>query len=141
MPVVVFGWTKAIRWPPAPTRGRSSIKRYPEAPTAGQGLVEIGHPVADMVNTGASFGHELGDGPFGCEGLQQLNLGFAERQGHDGCAVPFLRPVVGFEAKDVAIKRQALVDAFDRETDMGDSGFREHGASAPGRQMNGRCAN
>ena len=52
--------------------------------TAGiEGFVQVGNPVADVVDAGTAFGQELGDGTIGGARLQKLDLGVTEVQRDD----------------------------------------------------------
>ena len=46
----------------------------------GQGLVQIGNPVADVMNAGAAPLEKARDGSVRSAGFEQLDLGWAERK-------------------------------------------------------------
>lgn len=104
--------------------------------TAGiEGFVQVGNPVADVMDTGAALGQEPGDGTIGGAGLQELDLGVAEVQrddhrpiGHFGAA--------GGQTKDLGIKGKGCGDVLHRDANMGDPGAGDQG-SLPGRISHG----
>ena len=87
MPAVAFGCTKAMRRPPAPSAWSLVHQSVAGAPAGGQGGVQIGHPVADVMNAGAAAGEEPGDGTVRLERREQLDVGFAEGKRNDAGAV------------------------------------------------------
>ena len=91
----------------------------PPRTAGGQCLVEIGNPVADMMDTRSAPLEKFRDGTVGSTRLEQLDLGFAKGKGNDAGAVGRLRRMRR-DAEHVAIEWQRGFDALDRDTDMGD---------------------
>jgi hypothetical protein len=122
----------------APTRTRTRLlihELVAGATTGIEGFVQIGDPVADVMDTGTAFGQEPGDGTIGGAGLQELDLGVAEVQrddhrpiGHFGAA--------GGQTKDLGIKGKGCGDVLHRDANMGDPGAGYQG-SLPGRISHG----
>ena len=82
-------------------------------------LVEIGNPVADVMDPRSAPLKESRDGTVGRTRLEQLDLGLAEWQGDDVGAVGSFRRMRR-DAEHIAIEWQRGFDALDRDTDMGD---------------------
>ena len=61
-PAVALGWRNAIRFPSAPRRGVSSIRRMPAARQRVERAVEIVDGEADVMDARAALGDELADG-------------------------------------------------------------------------------
>jgi len=98
--------------------------------------IEIGHPIADVVNAGPPAGQEPGDRTLGRLGLQELHLRGTEGKGHDPGAVgPFW--LAGREAQDVAIKGKRAFDTLNGDADVGDDRTLGHGRSGIGPGLNG----
>ena len=91
----------------------------PLAATFVERPVEVRHSITHVVNAGPALGHKAGHRSIGRDGVQQFDLGVAERQGNDG------GPVDGFggarlETEHVAIERERAIEIGDRDTDMSD---------------------
>ena len=117
---------------PTCTRTRLLIHELVAGAAAGiESFVQIGNPVADVVDAGPAFGQEFGDGTIGGAGLQKLDLGVAEVQRDDH------RPIrhfgaAGGETKHLGIEGKGCGDVLHRDADMGDPGTGDQG-SLPGR--------
>lgn len=94
-----------------------------------EGLVQIGDPVADMVNAGAPPGEESGDGAVGSLGFEQLHVRLAEGKRDDASSVGPLR-MSWSEAENVAIEGQRSLDTFDGYADMSDTRAVGHRSAA-----------
>lgn len=95
--------------------------------TAGrEGGIEIGHPVADMMDARSAPLQELRDRAVGGAGLEQFDIRLAEGERDDAGTVGFLG-VPGDEAEDVCIERQRGFNALHRDADVGDTGLVGHG--------------
>jgi len=99
--------------------------RFVDEPVAGtatriEGTVEVGDPVADVVNARSATREKPSDRTVGAVWLQKLHLNVAECQADDRRAVdPFRR--AGDEAEDVTIERKSGRDAGHRDRDMSDT--------------------
>jgi thioredoxin 1 len=94
--------------------------------TAGfEGSVQVGHPVADVMNAGAAPGEEAGDGPLRIERGEQLHLRVAEGKSHDGGAVGRLR-CLGVESEHVAVESEGRIEVGHGNADMRDAGAIRH---------------
>lgn len=86
--------------------------------------VEIGYAVTHVVNARPAPGQEPGDRPVRRHRVQQLDFGGAERQRDNGRAVHgFGRP--GFQAEDVTVECEGLVEIGDGDADVRDFGVRQ----------------
>ena len=110
-----------------PAPGRLIDQPVSELPAGVQRGIEVGHTVADVVDAGAAPRQEAGDGTVGTDGFEQLDFGSAEGQRNDAGAVGFLHQMRN-DAEDVAIEGQGIVDAFNRNANVGD-GSRGHEGS------------
>ncbi len=108
----------------ASARGAAARRVIHESITGGatllQGLVEVGDPVAHMMNTGAATGDELGDRTLGVARLEQLDVHIAEPHAHDRSSIGVFG-VAGHEAQDVAVERQRVGDARHGDADVGEA--------------------
>ena len=77
---------------------------------------------------GPRLARNLAIGPSAVAGRQQLHLGLAERQGHDGGAVGLLRRV-RLETEHVTIEGERRVDVRHGDPDMSDAGAIRHSGS------------
>lgn len=93
---------------------------------SGQGAVEIGNPIADVVNTWAAARDEFRDGAVRALRLEQLHVRPAEGERYDPGAIGTLRGT-GSETEDVAIEGKGAVDTLDGYADVGDLGAVGHG--------------
>jgi hypothetical protein len=93
----------------------------PSESAGGESRVEVHDSVADVVNPRPPLGEESGDGSIGAVWREQLNLGLAERQTHDGRAVGGLGRV-RLETEHVTIKGERLADVRHGDPDMSDAG-------------------
>lgn len=84
-----------------------------------QRAVEIGNTVADVMDAGATLGKKLRHGTVGIGGFEQLDVDRTEMQADDGRAVGRFRPA-GSKTQNVAVKRESVGNARDRDADMGD---------------------
>ena len=107
----------------APRADPGLLIDQPVSPRAalGQRPIEVGNPVADMVNARSAPLEKFGDGAFGRARFQQLDLGGAQGKRDDVRAIGSFRRMRR-DAEHVAIEWQRGFDAFDRDTDMGDYG-------------------
>jgi hypothetical protein len=83
--------------------------------------VEIGNPVADVVNPGASLRQELSNGSVGVERREQLHFRVSHRQREDGGAIDCFRRM-RHQAKDVRVKGDCRFQVGDGNSDMRDAG-------------------
>src|SRR5688572_21023961 len=98
--------------------------RFIDQPIAGrasprQRRLEIGDPVADVVDAGPAFRKELRHGARGIARLEQLDVDGTEMQADDGRAVGRLGVARG-KTQDVTIEGERVVDAGDGDADMSD---------------------
>lgn len=92
--------------------------------TGFQGSVEVGHPVAHVMDAGTPPGQEPADRRFGFHGLEQLDLGATEVEMNDPGTVN------GFggtrcHTEHVAVEAQRRIDALDGDAEMGNSGIHD----------------
>jgi len=85
-----------------------------------QGLVEVGDPVAHVMNPGAATGDEPGDRTVGIARLEQLDVHVAEPHTHDGRPVGVLG-VAGDEAQDVAVEGERIGDTGHGDADVSEA--------------------
>lgn len=90
----------------------------------GQGSVEIGNPVADVMNPRAAAGQESTDRRIGAGGLEQLDLSASEVEMNNPGAVD-LFGAARLHPEHVAVKAQRGVDAFDGDAEMGNGGIHD----------------
>jgi thioredoxin 1 len=90
-----------------------------------EGSVQVGHPVADVMNAGAPPGEEPGDRTIRLERGEKLHLGIAERQRHDRGTVSRLR-CLGFESEHVAVEGEGRIEVGHGNADMRDAGAIRH---------------
>jgi hypothetical protein len=107
----------------------------PGGPAALQGRVEVGNPIADVMNSGPPLFEESGHRAGGIPRGQQLHLGFAEWQGNDGRAVGLLGRMRR-ETKNVAVKSERGVEVRHRYANVGNSGCLGH--MSPGTKQDQR---
>ena len=106
---------------PAGSRARGLIDELVAVPAAGgQCRVEIGYPVADMMDARTPAGQELGDrtGWFG--GRQELDFRLPEWEGNDRGAVDLFSPV-RLKTEHVAVKAQRLLEIAHRHSDVSEA--------------------
>ena len=107
---------------PADTLARSFIyQAVSRATTRREGRVEIGNPVADVVDARSAASEKFRDWSRGIGGREQLEPGGAELDRPNG------GPIDGFsglrlDAEDVAIKSEGSVQIGDRDADVSDLG-------------------
>ena len=87
--------------------------------------IEIGYPVADMVDAGSSASQEFPDRAVRISGSQQLDGRISERKGEDGSSVHLLG-WIGLHAQDVAVKGECRLEVWNGNADMGDAGAISH---------------
>jgi hypothetical protein len=87
--------------------------------------VQIIDSEADVVNAGTAFGDELADGRLGGFGLQQLHERLARAQTGDPGTIGIVQGLFG-DTEQVAIKGQDLIEGFDGNSDVRDSGAFGH---------------
>jgi hypothetical protein len=87
--------------------------------------IEVGYPVANVVNPGTSPGQKLADGTLRLYGRKQLDLGIPEGKRDDGCTIHHLRRM-GLEAKDVPVKGQRGLEVRHGDAYMGNAGAVSH---------------
>src|SRR6267143_1649961 len=107
---------------PAPGTAARHVVDEPvtRGPAALERSVEIGHPVADMVDSRAAPGEKLRHRTRGVAGLEQLDLRVAQGEADDRRAIGgFGTPRL--EAQDVPVKGQGEGDARHGNADMGDA--------------------
>src|SRR2546425_310253 len=90
-------------------------------PAALQCPIEVGHPVADVMEAGAASGEELRHGALRVAGLKEFDLNVAQREADDGGAIGGLG-LPRLEAEDVPVKGQGVGDARHGDADMRDAG-------------------
>ena len=90
-------------------------------PAGGEGGIQIRHPIAQVMDAGTATLEEPGDRAVRRERREQLDLGVAERQGHDGGAVRLFRRV-RCEAEDIPIKGKRRVEIRHGDSDMRNAG-------------------
>jgi hypothetical protein len=100
----------------------------PGQPASFQRRIEIGNPVAYMMNTGAAFFEEPGDRAFRGLGAQQLDFGLAEGQGYDGGAIGGFRRMRN-QAEHVTIERERRGKVRNRDADVSNPGCLGHWGS------------
>ena len=83
--------------------------------------VEIGNPVADVVDARASPGEEFPNGTVRMERREQLNLGIPQWKRHNGGAIDCFGRM-RHDAKDVPIKSECRFQVGDGDSDMRDAG-------------------
>lgn len=83
--------------------------------------VEIGNPVADVVNARASPGEEFSNGTVRVERREQLNLGVSQWKRQDGGAIDCFGRM-RHDAKDVPVKGECRFHVGDGNSDMRDAG-------------------
>ena len=83
--------------------------------------VEIGNPIADVVNAGPAPGQEFSNRTVRLERGQQLHFRVAHWKRQDGGAIDgFGR--MGHQAQDVPVKSQSGFQVGDGDADMGNAG-------------------
>jgi hypothetical protein len=87
----------------------------------GKSRIEVGHPIADVVNSRPPFGQKPGDRTVGVAWGQQLHLGLAERQGHDGRSVGGFG-MMGLKTEHVTIEGERRAEVRHGDPDMSDAG-------------------
>lgn len=111
-------------------------------PAGGERLVQIGHAITDVVNAGAAPGQESGDRTVRGSGLQEFDFRATEVERDDSGAVGLFRGA-GNHSEHITIECQRGVDAFDRDTDVGNDRLIRHGRVAMFQGFNvstARCA-
>jgi len=98
----------------------------PAVPAGVEGLVEIGDTIAEVVDSRAPLGQESGDRTVGVHGLEEFDLGIAEGERHDSCAVRLLGGMRG-DPEDVAVEAQGGFDVRDGDAHVGEAGWMGHG--------------
>ena len=91
------------------------------AATRREGRVEIGDPVADVVDARSAAGEELRDWPRGIGGREQLEPGGAELDRPNGGSIDGFSGL-RLDAEDVAIESERSVQIRDRDADVSDLG-------------------
>jgi hypothetical protein len=92
----------------------------PGAAAGCQRGIEIGHPVADVMDSWATPSDEPVDGRVGNDRSEQLHIHIAEGYGN------YFRPIGGFhsggrEAQNVAIERDSGLEVLNGHADVGDT--------------------
>jgi thioredoxin 1 len=90
-----------------------------------EGRVEIGHPVADVMNARPSAVEKLGDGSVRGERRKQLDFGFPKGQRDNGSAVGLLERMRR-ESQDITIEGQRRVEVRHGDANMSDAGEIRH---------------
>ncbi len=98
----------------------------PCSPAGYECRVEVGHPIADVVNTGAAPGQELPDRTIGASRGEQLHLGVAKGKGQNSRPVHLFNRM-GDQSQDVPVEGERRFEVGDRYSDMGDVGAFSHG--------------
>lgn len=114
---------------PVPARslsGQFVDQLVPGAAAGVEGGVEVGDPIADVVDAGPAPCQEATHRRIGPERLQQFHLALAEGQGHDGGTVGHCRRA-GLESEHVAIERDRGGKVRHGDSDMGDARELGHG--------------
>ena len=83
-----------------------------EDPACGKRRIEVGNPVADVVDAGTAFGEEAGDWGVRRDRLQEFDIGPAEVEVEDPGTIGFLRSATG-DLQDVAVEGDGLLEAGD----------------------------
>ena len=90
-----------------------------------EGSVQVGHPVADVMNAGAPPGEEPGDRTVRLKRGEKLHLGVAERERDNRGTVSDLGRM-GFQPEHVAVKGEGHVKVGHGNADMRDAGAIRH---------------
>jgi len=114
---------------PAACRPHARHLVYQAIPCGPAGLecrVQIGHPIADVVNAGAALGQELPYRTIWASRHEQLHLGFAKGKGQNSRPIDFFRRM-GDQSQDVPVEGERRFQIGDGYPDMGDVGAISHG--------------
>ena len=96
------------------------------APAGVEGPVEVGHPVADVVDTRAAPLEKAGDRSRRLPRGEQLDVALSHREGDDGGAVgKFVRP--RDQAEDVSIERERGLEVRYGDAHVRDARLVGHG--------------
>ena len=107
---------------PADTLAWSFIDQtVSRASTRRERRVEIGNPVADVVDAGSAPSEKLRDWPRGIAGREQFEPGGAELDRPNGRAIDGFSGL-RLDAEVVAIKSERSVQIVDRDADVSDLG-------------------
>lgn len=113
--------------PPAGAPARGFINRAAAGlPAGSQRRVEVGDPVAEVVDAGAVALEIFSDRALRIVRGEQLDHGVAERDGNDPGAIGILERA-GRRAEDPAVERQRFLEVGDGDPDVGEPGRREAG--------------
>ena len=94
-------------------------------PAGLDGGIEIGDPVADVMNAGAALGQEFPNGAVGLDRSQKLDLGLPERERQNSRSVHrFLR--MGLDSEHVTIKGHCRIEVSHGNADMRNAGAVNH---------------
>lgn len=91
------------------------------SPAGGERGIQIRDPIAQMVDAGTASLEEPGNGAVRRERREQLDLGVAEWQGHDGGAVGLFRRVRR-ETEDIPVEGERRVEIRHGDADMRNAG-------------------
>ncbi len=97
-------------------------------PAGLQCRVEIGNPIADVVNAGASPGQEFSNGAVRLERGEQLHLRVTHWKRQDDGAIDTFRRM-GHQPEDVPVKGKRGFQVGDGDSDMGNAGEIGQGSS------------
>jgi len=85
-------------------------------------LIQIGDPVADVMDSRAATSQESTDGRIGIRRFEEFHLGAAEVEMDDPSPIDQFGGTWG-QAEDVAVKAQRRIDTFDGDAEVGKSGI------------------
>ena len=91
-----------------------------------EGSLEVGNPIADVMNAGTVAVEKPGDGSVGRGGRQELDVGFTQRQGnYPGSVDIFNRSRL--DPEHGAIESKRFVEVGDGNPDVGQTRLRRLG--------------
>jgi thioredoxin len=94
-------------------------------PTGLDGGIEIGDPVADVMNAGAALGQESSNGAVSLDWSQKLDLGLSERERQNSGSVNRFRRM-GLDSENVTIKGHCRIEVSYGNADMRNTGAVNH---------------
>jgi hypothetical protein len=87
--------------------------------------IQVGDPVADMVDTGTAPGQESSNGSVGVLGSKELYLGLAERKAQNGGPIGHFGGTRRHPEND-SVERGRRFEVGNGDPDMGDAGAISH---------------
>jgi thioredoxin 1 len=94
-------------------------------PAGLDGGIEIGDPVADVMNAGAALGQESSNGAVSLDRRQKLDLGLSKRERQNCGSVNRFRRM-GLDSEHVTIKGHCRIEVSYGNADMGNAGAVNH---------------